>query len=109
MATLWNIKFSNLNTTTDKGYFSAAGKFTDSSNLTDGVYTADGQGSTPSFSVNAVDIDWNGAEVGSSTIDNTGQLLKIIADLQTKVSQLETAFSTLASNVGSLVTITNGE
>lgn len=46
--------------------------------------------------INAVDIDWNGAEVGSSTINTTGQLLKKIADL-------ENALSTLAQNVSTLV------
>lgn len=61
----------------------------------------------PKFLINVIDVDWNGANVNGTTVDTTGQLLKIIADLQTKVSQLETAFSTLASNVGTLVTITN--
>lgn len=51
--------------------------------------------------INAVDIDWNGAEVNGSTINTTGELLKKIADL-------ENAFSTLANNVGTLVTIANG-
>lgn len=61
----------------------------------------------PNFLINVIDVDWNGANVNGTTVDTTGQLLKIIADLQTKVGQLETAFSTLASNVGTLVTITN--
>lgn len=60
------------------------------------------------FTTNAIDIHWGGANVAGTTVNTTSQLLKIIADLQTKVNQLETAFSTLATNVGQLVTITNG-
>lgn len=63
----------------------------------------------PNFLINVIDVDWNGANVNGTTVDTTGQLLKIIADLQTKVGQLESAFSTLAQNVGALVTITNGD
>ena len=60
------------------------------------------------FTTNAIDIHWGGANINGTTVNTTAQLLKIIKDLQTKVDQLETAFSTLASNVGALVTITNG-
>lgn len=60
------------------------------------------------FSTNAIDIHWGGANINGTTVNTTAQLLKIIANLQTKVDQLETAFSTLATNVGALVTITNG-
>ena len=103
-------------------------------------------------SVNAVEIDWNGAKPGigednSTGITTTGELLKLIkkyaetkkseaidyvqgtdddtssddtiygakkytdtkiAKLQTRVDALEAALSTLAQNVGSLVTIANG-
>lgn len=59
------------------------------------------------FTTNAIDIHWGGADINGTSVDTTAQLLKIIADLQTKVGQLESAFSTLASNVGTLVTITN--
>ena len=59
------------------------------------------------FTTNAIDIHWGGANINNTQVDTTAQLLKIIADLQTKVKQLESAFSTLAQNVGTLVTITN--
>lgn len=103
-------------------------------------------------SVNAVEIDWNGAKPGigednSTGITTTGELLKLIkkyadtkkseaidyvqgtdddtlsddtiwgakkytdtkiAKLQNRVDALEAALSTLAQNVGSLVTIANG-
>ena len=59
------------------------------------------------FTTNAIDIHWGGADINGTSVNTTAQLLKIIADLQTKVGQLESAFSTLASNVGTLVTITN--
>ena len=72
-------------------------------------------------SVNAVEIDWNGAKLGigednSTGITTTGELLKLIkeytdtkiAKLQNRVDALEAALSTLAQNVGSLVTIANG-
>jgi len=72
------------------------------------VWKASGTTTNWAPSAQAVDIDWNSAHVGSTTVQTTGQLLKIIADLQTKVDQLEKAFSTLATNVGALVTITNG-
>ena len=39
-------------------------------------------------SVNAVDIDWNGAQVNGSTINTTGELLAKIADLETLVRGL---------------------
>ena len=60
--TLWDINFSTLNTTNEyaNGWDS---KYTHSDNLTNGIYTADGQGSSPSFGINAIDIDWNGADL----------------------------------------------
>ena len=58
-------------------------------------------------SFNIIDVDWCGAQLGDNTINTTGQLLAIIKNLQDKVNTLETAFSTLATNVGSLVTLTN--
>ena len=82
---LWNIDFKTLNTTDEhaNGWDS---KYTHTDNLTDGVYKADGQGTTPSFGINAVDIDWNGADFSGipnqssapSTINTTGDLLKVI-------------------------------
>jgi hypothetical protein len=89
MANIWNINFSNLNTSNDGGYYSATGKYTKLSNITDGVYTADGAGSTPALSINAVDIDWNGAVLpqsnisngGSLTINNTGELLNLVNEI----------------------------
>ena len=72
-------------------------------------------------SVNAVEIDWNSAKLGigednSTGITTTGELLTLvkkytdtkIAKLQNRVDALEAALSTLAQNVGSLVTIANG-
>ena len=64
--------------------------------------------------VNAVDIDWDLAIVSMATakdiktsIKNTGELLGVIKMLNNRIDALESAFSTLAQNVGALVTITN--
>lgn len=81
--TLWDINFSTLNTTNElaNGWDS---KYTYSDNLTGGVYKADGQGTTPSFSINAVDIDWNGAQwpnttpSAPTTVKTTGDLISAI-------------------------------
>lgn len=66
-------------------------------------------------SVNAVEIDWNSGKVSAATakdittsITTTGELLGVIKKLNDRIDTLETAFSTLATNVGQLVTITNG-
>ena len=40
--------------------------------------------------INVVDIDWNGAQVNGATIDTTGQLLNIIAELQNRLDAAET-------------------
>lgn len=80
-----------------------------------GTYTdATGQANSNS-AINAVDIDWDQAKVSSATakdittsITTTGELLGVIKKLNDRIDTLETAFSTLASNVGALVTITNG-
>lgn len=75
--TLWNINFSTLNVTNERAAGKAS-KYTHTDNLTNGIYTADGQGSTPSFALNAIDIDWNGAILDSKVISTTGDLLKYI-------------------------------
>ena len=75
--TLWDINFSTLNVTNERANGWGT-KYTHTDNLTNGVYKADGQGSTPSFALNAVDIDWNGATLDSTVISTTGDLLKYI-------------------------------
>ena len=90
--TLWDINFSTLNVTNERtnGWGT---KYTHTDNLTNGVYTADGQGSTPSFALNAIDIDWNGGQLtkgdGSSsstrTINTTGDLLDVINKQQERI------------------------
>lgn len=75
--TLWNINFSTLNVTNERAAGKAS-KYTHTDNLTNDIYTADGQGSTPSFALNAIDIDWNGAILDSKVISTTGDLLKYI-------------------------------
>jgi len=76
------------------------------------VWKNGGDGTQWKPSVNAVDIAWNGAKPGigepEEGINTTGELLAIIKTLKTRIDQLEAAFSTLATNVGTLVTITNG-
>lgn len=80
-----------------------------------GTYSdANGQAAAGS-AINAVDIDWDQAKVSTATakditttITNTGELLGVIKMLNDRINKLETAFSTLATNVGQLVTITNG-
>ena len=42
----------------------------------------------PSKAINAIDIDWNGAQVNGDTINTTGELLAKIADLETLVRGL---------------------
>jgi hypothetical protein len=87
--TLWNINFSTLNVANEyaNGWPS---KYTHTNNLNiDGIYQADGQGATPTLSINAVDIDWNGAVLpqsdisngGSLTINNTGDLLNLVNEI----------------------------
>lgn len=74
---LWNINFSTLNVTDERANGWGT-KYTHTDNLTNGVYKADGQGSTPTFALNAIDIDWNGAILDSKVISTTGDLLKYI-------------------------------
>ena len=74
---LWNINFSTLNVTDERANGWGT-KYTHTDNLTNGVYKADGQGSTPTFALNAIDIDWNGAILDSTVISTTGDLLKYI-------------------------------
>ena len=49
----------------------------------------DNGGKLPS-KVNVVEIDWNGAQICNQTVNTTGQLLKIIHDLYTKVNNIPT-------------------
>lgn len=72
--TLWNINFSTLNVTNDNQFKAFGGKYTHSENLTNGNYSADGQGTTPSYSINAVDIDWNDAVLPDGNIQTTGSV-----------------------------------
>ena len=86
--TIWNINFSTLNVTNERanGYGT---KFSHADNVDGGIYKADGAGSAPAFSINAVDIDWNGAVLpqsnisngGSLTINNTGDLLNLVNEI----------------------------
>lgn len=82
--TLWNINFRTLNTTNDNQFKAFGGKYTHTENLTNGVYTADGYGTEPSPSINAVDIDWNDAQWPNTTpstpttIKTTGDLISAI-------------------------------
>ena len=81
-----------------------------------GLYTNAEEQAAAGSAVNAVDIDWDHAIISTATakdiktsITNTGELLGVIKMLNDRIDALESAFSTLAQNVGSLVTITNGE
>ena len=107
--TLWDINFSTLNVSNDKAFKAFGGKYTNSSNLTDGAYTADGEGDIPSFSINSVDIDWNGGNLNAAkpseptegfpngTVTTTGELLQNIANLQAQVDLLTTLVKGLYS------------
>lgn len=56
-------------------------------NRTDGPWSTSGSTTLSAFAVNAVDIDWNGATLGSSTINTTGELLSWIkSSLDSKVN-----------------------
>jgi len=72
------------------------------------IFDPSGNQTNKALIINAVDIDWNGAQLNDNTINTTGELLSTISYLQEKVYALENAFDTLAQNVGTLVTIANG-
>jgi hypothetical protein len=107
-ANIDNIEFTNIPT---GGKGTKGSTFWNHSANVD-VWKADGDGTKWKPSVNAVDIAWNGAKPGigepADGINTTGELLATIKTLKTRIDQLEAAFSTLATNVGTLVTITNG-
>ena len=104
--TLWDINFSTLNVTSEAANGWGT-KYTHTDNLTNGKYAGDGQGTTPSFSINAVDIDWNGAVLpdgdianGSNlTINTTGELLKLINEMQKEIYVLSAAVIAIGSQV----------
>lgn len=92
-----NIVFSNVDTTnTMSGVFS---KITISGNLSNNVPNiAKYEAGKNKLLVNAIDIDWNGAQIAGTTVNTTDQLLKIINDLYAqlntvKVSSIDLSFS----------------
>ena len=52
---------------------------TQTQGISDNPWNINGEGSWKG-AVNAVDIDWNGAKLGSSTINTTGELLSYISN-----------------------------
>ena len=71
------IEQNNINFTVPVGGKTHAGwdkKYTNTNNLLDGFYDPDP--SAVEMSINAIEIDWNGAEVDENvTINTTGELL----------------------------------
>ena len=94
---LWNINFSTLNVTDERANGWGT-KYTHTDNLTNGVYKADGQGSTPTFALNAIDIDWNGAILDSTVISTTGDLLKYIKDNKSDLTIGNTSYTAAAGD-----------
>ena len=82
-----NINFTNVQAS---NIYAAGGKFSLSAN-DDGTGKFDTTltGDEISKSLNAVEIDWNGAQVNNITLNNTGQLISIIKDLHSRISVLE--------------------
>ena len=81
MANTKTITQNNINFTVDireDQYQGWGEKYTNQNNILDGVYDPDGE----SFGINAVEIDWNGAQCSNitgaqpSTITTTGELMK---------------------------------
>lgn len=108
---LWDINF-NINTSEFANGWGS--KITHTDNLTDRKYTADGQGDTPSFSINAVDIDWNAADLQSAVsqastntsedlsitgINTTGDLIKVVAEQQAQIKSLSLLVKALYESI----------
>ena len=78
-----NIKQDNINFNVNKdAIFASGGKYTHTSNIDGGVdgsvFDADYFAENPNDitkSINAVEIDWNGAQLGDKEINTTGELL----------------------------------
>ena len=49
------------------------------------------------YTVNAIEIDWNGAGIANTTVNTTGELLKIINDLYGKVKNIDEHLVTTAT------------
>ena len=77
------IDFNNINV--GEKVFSTGGKYSHVDNTWDGVYDP----ADLYMSVNAVEIDWQGAQLGSTTINTTGQLLSYITTLSNRIAALE--------------------
>ena len=70
------------------------------SNISDSAQLASALGA-----VNALNIDWNGAQLDSqTTINTTGELLSQIASLKSDVELLKASLANLANQLNTLVT-----
>jgi hypothetical protein len=72
--------------------FSKNGKYTHGSNTDGNKFDAEYFAENPNDlakSFNAIEIDWNGAQLGSTTINTTGQLLSYITTLSNRIAALE--------------------
>ena len=56
--------------------------------ISDNPWNTSGTGSWKG-AVNAVDIDWNNAKLGATTIETTGQLLSYMRTIAQKIENLE--------------------
>lgn len=83
-----NVLFSNVSVGTALG-----GKYYNGNNGDFSYATTDG---VEPF-VNAVEIDWNGAQIAYTTVNTTGELLKIINDLYGKVKNIDEHLVTTAT------------
>jgi hypothetical protein len=93
-----NVNFNNV--PVGSGAFNGWGtKYTNSVNLLEGKYDPDPENVEKSF--NAIEIDWNGAQLGNKLdpstltpgeaiiIETTGQLLSYISTISDKITTLE--------------------
>ena len=107
------ITFNNISADT---VYKRGGKYTHMSNANGNKFdtTLTGEELTPSF--NAIEIDWNGAKLGDaitalstnvqegvavSNITTTGELLKVVAQLQAQVNTLTTLVKGLYASLAS--------
>ena len=75
------INFNNIN---KDAVYSATGKYSHYANTDNGNFDVDYLSENPddiAKSFNAIEIDWNGAKLGTTTINTTGQLLSYISEV----------------------------
>ena len=78
--------------------FSKNGKYTHGSNIDGNKFDAEYFAENPNDlakSFNAIEIDWNGAQLGELIINTTGQLLSYMSSISQKIENIENALINL--------------